>query len=751
MKRKIVLLVVIGLILTIPNGTIFGVNSKASALSCEITQFGLSNINIDKTWTNLGCYATFDEAKIAMTEQKATYNDLVITHDGSFSPLKIIAASRAIAASYPFRNGGATGNNVTVDMFRNSNLTGESTYMVYHLDMAYYETVSFNPTTGTGSAKVQISGFVGYIQLLQIDIIPLIYIENGWDITLGGKTYLEVVKGQTGQEQPFSLKPRMNEYRVSTNTSKNVQELFHQTFSLYDGRSYGTYVVGRAPDWLPNGTYYSWDGIHFFTDRAMTQPVMNKDVIGEYYNYYLYLPLRSSSNYTAADLDAYLNSKTLVNNSVMKNEGKAFVDAQNKYGMNALLVYALAIHESGHGTSSIAKTKNNLFGWGAVDSNPSDAYLFASISQSVSEHMGKNLRGYLSIENWRYFGQAYANKNSGLATKYASDPYWGNKIAGHAYSIDRFHDFKDYGQYSIGILNKGAEVAVKKEAKTSSANLFTMKASLQNQSVLITNSFKDGDNTVYEIMSPMPVSGGNIIRFNETASQLVEYDWQQSKGYLINEPMIIAYNGIGYPNMPNVINQALLAKPALAKTNSIQFQDGKLTITGYHVKQGLSVSVPSQLVHELTLIDPEGKATVFPLITTTDASLAALTNDGRYNVSNMGFSGTLNLSAIIPGVYTFQLKSTANVSRTPIVYSSELKINIIEATGAPEGPIEPEVLLGDVNGDGRVSITDLVILHSCLSGFDDITKYNSGNADMNQDGRLSITDLVILHAKLSGL
>jgi hypothetical protein len=139
----------------------------------------------------------------------------------------------------------------------------------------------------------------------------------------------------------------MNEYRVSTSSTYGVREIYHETFSFSSGSSLGVYVYGQAPDWMPNGTYYSWDSIHFFKDKSMTQPVLNGESVGEYYNYYQYLPFRSSSNVTAKQLDDYLIALGFTkkatyygepNASAMYGEGKAFTDGQLTYGVNALLV-----------------------------------------------------------------------------------------------------------------------------------------------------------------------------------------------------------------------------------------------------------------------------------------------------------------------------------------------------------------------------------------------------------------------------
>ena len=56
---------------------------------------------------------------------------------------------------------------------------------------------------------------------------------------------------------------------------------------------------------------------------------------------------------------------------------------------------------------------------------------------------------------------------------------------------------------------------------------------------------------------------------------------------------------------------------------------------------------------------------------------------------------------------------------------------------------------GDVNCNGRVSITDLVILSRYLAELDDLPCPR--NADINQDGVIDILDMVLLQRQLAGL
>ena len=115
----------------------------------------------------------------------------------------------------------------------------------------------------------------------------------------------------------------------------------------------------------------------------------------------------------------------------MWNSAGIFVNYQNTYGVNALLAIGVGANESAWGRSSIAQSKNNLFGLNAVDASPgisADSYTSVDhcIKTFTETYMSKR---YLNPNNGVYCGGYLGNKASGMNVKYASDPYWGEKNA----------------------------------------------------------------------------------------------------------------------------------------------------------------------------------------------------------------------------------------------------------------------------------------------------------------------------------
>ncbi|MFR2832170.1 MAG: glucosaminidase domain-containing protein [Finegoldia magna] len=112
----------------------------------------------------------------------------------------------------------------------------------------------------------------------------------------------------------------------------------------------------------------------------------------------------------------------------LKGNAHSFIKVEKKYGVNALYLLAIANHESDFGQSRIAKDKNNLFGFNAVDSDPyNGASQYNSLDEGIQD-IGKKIKILYLSDNGKYFKgyNSYAmNKN------YASDKNWGEKVNNH--------------------------------------------------------------------------------------------------------------------------------------------------------------------------------------------------------------------------------------------------------------------------------------------------------------------------------
>lgn len=243
--------------------------------------------------------------------------------------------------------------------------------------------------------------------------------------------------------------------------------------------------VGPQQSYMKTGTkYYSYDGHYFYTDYSVMladykNNTRNRSINAQnpYYNYYQYLPFRSTTGYTASQLSSKINART-DSSSKMWNFGNSSISNQNTYGVNALLMAGVAANESAWGTSSIARSKNNIFSLNAVDSSPeASADTYATVDACVKNFAeGWMSKRYLNPNNGNYYGSFLGNKASGINVKYASDPYWGEKAATIAWSLDS--EGKDRYKYTLGVKDVISGVGytdlnVRKESSASSVRLFS--------------------------------------------------------------------------------------------------------------------------------------------------------------------------------------------------------------------------------------------------------------------------------------
>lgn len=304
------------------------------------------------------------------------------------------------------KSGMAVANKMAV-IYDNPELSGISkTYVATGTELKYYDATE-------KSVKVLAANTEGYVSSDSVNLIP--------NSLITGRSYYKQSGG----------------------------ELYHNVYNPLTKSYSGDILLGKAPAFMAEGRkYISWDGINYYnTDGTKA---------GEAYTYFAFLPLHTKTNYTAEDLDRYLAEqfpdayKTNYPVSPLAGTGKDFKEMEDKYEVNALYLMAHAIHESAWGTSKIAQDKKNLYGMKAYDGDPyNSATTYASFRESIEEAAKYVTTAYQSPKGAHYHGAVVGNKSVGMNVKYASDPYWGEKIAGHMYRADRFLGSLDNNHYQL--------------------------------------------------------------------------------------------------------------------------------------------------------------------------------------------------------------------------------------------------------------------------------------------------------------
>ena len=123
-------------------------------------------------------------------------------------------------------------------------------------------------------------------------------------------------------------------------------------------------------------------------------------------------------------------------NKIFSNNAEYFYYIEKQYSINGIFIASIGIHESAWGTSKIAKDKNNLFGYGAYDSNPyNGAYTFSNYSESIDLMARVLTKYYLNPKGTKIYNSEVALGTyyngatlSGVNKRYATDKNWANGV-----------------------------------------------------------------------------------------------------------------------------------------------------------------------------------------------------------------------------------------------------------------------------------------------------------------------------------
>ena len=148
------------------------------------------------------------------------------------------------------------------------------------------------------------------------------------------------------------------------------------------------------------------------------------------------MSLNKASGFSLDQFKKVLSGNKSDKNSILANNAEYFYYSEKQYNINGIFLAAVAIHESNWGTSKIAINKNNLFGYGASDSNPyNNAKTFDTYAEGIDLVARVFVKYYLNsagtsiyngeIANGKYYNGATL---SGVNQKYASDKNWSNSV-----------------------------------------------------------------------------------------------------------------------------------------------------------------------------------------------------------------------------------------------------------------------------------------------------------------------------------
>lgn len=360
------------------------------------------------------------------------------------------------------------------------------------------------------------------------------------DTSMDGSQVLMQISGAKGwvSVEDIQLYLFTDDLYLSTYTVQNDSLIHTISTDLLQG-SLNPLAIGKAPEFLKEDTsYYSYDGNYFYTDfDQMTDDVRNNEhehaVNKEaYFNFYQYVPHRSLTQLTSYNYQDYLHKMGITqkassypctdNESALYDLGPTFFEVQNQTGVNASMMFAVALNESAYGRSEYALTNYNLFGHAAYDENPDSATTYTSYQDCIYQHAyGFIQNGYANPNDERYHGSWFGNKGSGINVQYASDPYWGEKAAHFYYQLDKQNNYVDYNTIHLQTKITQGEFSVY-ASKDTKDPLYTY-APFSIVSFVIENEEENGNETWYTVNSESPVIDQKID---------VSADYRSSVGYI---------------------------------------------------------------------------------------------------------------------------------------------------------------------------------------------------------------------------
>ncbi len=576
----------------------------ASRNACveENMAYELALAKDDGSLEKRACFPDYYQAKTAMDESEEV--DLVILE-------RVNDYTSLIDAKYALMDLNR-GNVVTYYYADEKDETRPSNYMNNSSSYGGVDGAFIKVNFPNKVANLKVAGYTGWINPGDYEIVPLPWVRS--------KSFYVIGNGNSDDN-------------IWHCYAKDIQnELANPTCRNF----------GRKPEHIDPGTYYSYDGIYFYSDlvtmlndyKANTfEHAVN--VEHPYYNYYLFLPHHSKTTYSSNNIDEYFRSifsehfvgtpyanQAKYGYSKLYGQGAFFYNAQQIYGANAIMMLGLSQNESGNGKSNIVINNNNGFGHNAVDSDPAgSADGYATFANGIYTHAYKWITyGYSYPFDSRFLGGIFGHKAIGMNIKYASDPFWAEKAASFYYDFDLANGLYDYNYYQLAVTNRDY-VPVRIDPKNNAREVYSYKA--KNISMIILEEVQgdavEGNTAWYKIMSDVNLdSNRNSIYPNDSRPY---YQWENSYVYVpasyvskINQAKdglktpneVYAYQDKDYQYDIYTENGVQAPKVAIALKNASLYYDSTL-----QTKRGITVAKDTYLMVFVEVKDKEGKTIAY--------------------------------------------------------------------------------------------------------------------------------------------
>lgn len=249
---------------------------------------------------------------------------------------------------------------------------------------------------------------VGYLLIAMAVLITALVISHQAEIIkaqaaeVDRAAHLQQVEAAR-EETQTELDQRTEQLQVVEQRNMELEELLVNRARTYEIVTTGIQLASRESD------------VQLFSRSGRSAPAVIITGVN--------MPVRSSSGFTAK---SYERAFERLGARGMAGTEEAYVIAEEEWGINSLVLAAIAYIESGGGSSKIAQDKNNLLGLGAYDSDPyQHAIQFNDKAGSIYFAAELLATHYLTPGGRYYHGDDLA----AIGVCYATDPMWTQKVA----------------------------------------------------------------------------------------------------------------------------------------------------------------------------------------------------------------------------------------------------------------------------------------------------------------------------------
>lgn len=285
-------------------------------------------------------------------------------------------------------------------------------------------------------------------------------------------------------------------------------------------------------------------------------------------------------------------------------------------------------------------------------------------------------------------------------------------------------------------LYTGVEVTLSAEAKSSDSTSVYYKFSVTNPS------------GATSVISNFSSSASTTWTPNTTGKYVVTFDFKDGAGNTNSRTLNL-----------NVEDDSSLTKPVIKSVTPANLGVIKVnTATTVSVKAGGGKTGTNLLFYKYVVTDPNGNQNT-PYYTLGSTYKFTPNITGKYTVNvyvqgsdNTTVNKTYNYTVVSGDVPT----TTSPVTLPPETTVSPTTAPTPTTSPAPTTPVpttapvtDPGVIVGDVDGDGVVTILDATYLQKYLAEYDDFSNVKLEAADINGDGLITIVDATLIQNMLA--